>query len=52
MREWTADDSLFGSQRMDTVINNLLLQAKKFLYSNKMKSQIPCFETFKKTYCI
>ena len=48
MVEWTVDDVLFGSHRMDPVINILLLQAKKFIYFNKMKSQNPCFETFKK----
>jgi len=48
MTEWNAYDVLFGSHNQDKCINNILLQAKHFLYINKMKKQLPSVELFKK----
>ena len=45
---WTAFEVLFGSRKLDSAINLILLQAKLFLYFNKVKNQIPSFESFKK----
>ena len=46
--EWTAPEILFGSHKLDSAISIILLQAKLFLYFNKINSRIPCFESFKK----
>ena len=47
MVDWTAYDVLFGLS-MDNGINNILLQAKYFMYGNKMRNQLPSVEVFKK----
>ena len=48
MIEWNAYDVLFGSRNQDMSISNILLQAKYFLYCNKMKNQLPSVEVFSK----
>lgn len=45
---WTAYDIIFGNPKLHKVVNLILLQAKLFLYYNKIKKQRPCFESFKK----
>ena len=51
LSEWGVKEILFGNKKIDKVQNLLLLQAKHFLYFNKMKLQIPSFEVFKKQIC-
>lgn len=46
--EWSTLDIMFGNKNLDKPINALLLQAKHFLYYNKIKCQIPSFNIFKK----
>ena len=46
--KWTTLDILFGSHKLDTAINTILLQAKLFLYFNKINSRTPCIDSFKK----
>ena len=48
IKEWNTFEIIFGSRNLDTVTNLILLQAKLFLYYNKMKKQRPCFESFKR----
>ena len=46
--EWDANDILFGSYNFDKVVNLLLLQAKHFIYYNRIKNQMPSIEGFSK----
>ena len=46
--EWNAYDVLFGGRNQDTCISNILLQAKYYLYCNKIKKQLPSIEVFSK----
>ena len=46
--DWTVKDILFGNNKLDNALNTILLQAKLFLYYNKMKKQRPSFQEFKK----
>ena len=39
---------IFGSQQLDSTLNTILLQAKYFLYCQKMRKQKPSIEIFKK----
>jgi hypothetical protein len=48
LNDWSVTLILFGNQSMDKVLNIILLQAKLFIYSNKMKEQKPSMEHFKK----
>ena len=48
LADWSAYEIMFGSPKLDVVVNTVLLQAKLFLYYNKMKNQRPCFDHFKR----
>lgn len=45
--EWNQKDILFGSLAYDTVINQLLIKAKQFIYTRKLDESIPLFDIFK-----
>ena len=48
LNNWNIKEVLFGSCKLDKVQNMLLLQAKYFLFFNKVKCSVPSFECFKK----
>lgn len=45
--EFKLEDIIFGSMSLDKALSIILLQAKYFLYSNKMKEIKPSIEQFK-----
>ena len=48
LNERGVKDVIFGSHKLDKIQNLLLLQAKHFIYFNKINCQIPLIEVFKK----
>lgn len=48
MPNWKLSEILFGSKKLDSVINYVILQAKHFIYYSRIIKQIPMFEIFKK----
>lgn len=45
--EWNLIDVLFGNPQFEDALNLLILKAKQFIYSMKMKKLIPIFVNFK-----
>ena len=48
MEHWNVHDILFGGHKIDTLINNILLRAKHYLYYCRITGQLPSIVDFKK----
>ena len=46
--EWGVKEVIFGLGIKDKVLNQLLLQARYYLYTCKMKNELPLLQIFKK----
>ena len=45
---WAVQDILFGRNKLDSMLNKIILQAKSFIYKSKFKNTVPTIPVFLK----
>ena len=45
---WAVQDILFGHNKLDSMLNKIILQAKSFIYKSKFKNTVPTIPVFLK----